>query len=115
MGRFEGIAPPLTGTCLQNEKVLLTFETVIVACGVLVVFLPSLQADLLAVGSTRVVTKVVMPWFADDVTITAVVRAATDKSVFILQLGIVSVHPLGARVQRLGLGDPVKELGRVGA
>lgn len=93
----------------------LTFETVIVACRVLVVFLPTLQTDLLPIGSTGVVSKIVMSGFADYITITAIVRVSTHKSVFILQLGVVSVDPLGARVKGLGLSYSMQQLALVGA
>ena len=74
--------------------IILTFETVIVACRVLVVLLPSLKTDLLPLGAAGVVTKVVMPRLADDVTVPAVVRVSTHQPVVIFQLPIVSIHPV---------------------
>ena len=93
--------------------IILTFETVIVACRVLVVLLPSLKADLLALGATGVVTKVVMSRLADDVAVGPVVALAAHQSVLILQLPVVAVHPVVPRVQALTVQAPVKQLGGV--
>lgn len=90
------------------------FQTVIVSRRVLIVLLPTLQTYLLSAGSTRVVTKVIMSWLADDVTVSAIVRVATHESVFILQSVIISIHPVRTRVKTLGLGDSVKKLGLIG-
>ena len=73
---------------------ILTFQTIIITCRVLVVFLPALQADLLSIGATGVVTKVVMTRLADDITVPAIVRVATHQPVVVLQLAIVSIHPV---------------------
>ena len=54
-----------------------------------------------------------MSRFADDVAVRAVVALAAHQSVLILQLPVVAVDPVVARVQALALGDPVKELGGV--
>ena len=59
-------------------------------------------------------TEVVVPRLADDVAILPVVRVAADQPVLVLQLAVLSVHPAGAGVQALGLGDPVEE-GLVGS
>ena len=59
--------------------------------------------------------KVVVPGLADDIAVPAVVGVAAHQPVLVLQFGVIAVHPLGARVQGLGLGDPVQQLGRVGA
>ena len=58
-------------------------------------------------------TKVVMSRLADDVAVRAVVALAAHQPVLILQLPVVAVDPVVARVQALALGDPVKELGGV--
>ena len=93
--------------------ITLTFETVIVACRVLIVLLPALEADLLPLGAAGVVTKVVMSRLANDVAVRAVVALAADQSVLILQLPVVTIDPVVAGVQALALGDPVQELGGV--
>ena len=93
--------------------IILTFETVIVACRVLVVLLPSLKADLLPLGSAGVVTKVVMSRLTDDVTVGPVVALPAHKPVLVLQLPIVAVHPVVPRVEALAVQAPVKQLGGV--
>ena len=93
---------------------ILTFQTVIITCRVLVVFLPSVKTDLLSVGTTRVVAKVVVTWLADDVTVLAVVRVSADQPVVVLQLGVVPVHPVRPRVQTFGFGDPMEQLRLIG-
>ena len=100
--------------CSQDDNgIILTFETVIVACRVLVVLLPALKADLLALGAAGVVTEVVVSGLADDVTVAAVVAAAAHQPVLVLQLPVVAVNPVVPRVQALTLGDPVKQLSGV--
>ena len=93
---------------------ILTFQTVIITCRVLVVFLPSVKADLLPVGATRVMAEVVVTRLADDVAVLAVVRVAADQPVVVLQLGVVPVHPVRSRVQTLGPGDPMEQLRLIG-
>ena len=100
--------------CSQDDNgIILTFETVIVACRVLVVLLPALKADLLALRTTGVVTEVVVPGLADDVTVAAVVALAAHQPVLVLKLPVVAVDPVVPRVQTLALGDPVQQLGGV--
>ena len=53
--------------------------------------------------------EVVVPRLADDVTVLAVVGAAADQSVLVLQLAVLSVDPVRPGVQALGLGDPVEQ------
>ena len=93
--------------------IILTFETVIVACRVLVVLLPSLKADLLPLGSAGVVTKVVMSRLTDDVAVGSVVALAAHQPVFVLQLPVVAIDPVMPRVQALAVQAPVKQLGGV--
>ena len=76
--------------------ITLTFETVIIACRVLVVFLPALEADLLAPGPAGVVAEVVVARLADDVAVPAVVALAAHQPVLVLQLPVVPVHPVVA-------------------
>ena len=54
-------------------------------------------------------TEVVVPRLADDVAILPVVRVPADQPVVVLQLAVLSVHPVGPGVQALGLGDPVEQ------
>ena len=93
---------------------ILTFQTVIITCRVLVVFLPSVQADLLPVVAARVVAKVVVTRLADDVAVLAVVGVSAHQTVVVLQLGVVPVHPVRPGVQALGPGDPVEQLRLIG-
>ena len=53
--------------------------------------------------------EVVVSRLADDVAVLAVVRVSADQSVLVLQLAVLSVHPVSPGVQALGLGDPVEE------
>ena len=54
-------------------------------------------------------TEVVVPRLADDVAILPVVRVPADQPVVVLQLAVLSVHPVCPGVQALGLGDPVEQ------
>lgn len=89
------------------------FETVIVACRVLVVFLPSLKTDLFPLGAAGVVTKVVMSRLADDVAVGPVVALAAHQPVLVLELPIVAVDPVVAGVKTLAVQAPVEQLGGV--
>ena len=93
--------------------IILTFETVIVACRVLVVLLPSLKTDLLPLGAAGVVTKVVMSRLTDDVAVRPVVALAAHQPVLVLELPVVAVHPVVPRVQTLTVQASVKQLGGV--
>ena len=53
--------------------------------------------------------EVVVPRLADDVAVLAVVGVATDQAVLVLQLAVLPMHPGGAGVEALGLGDPVEQ------
>ena len=99
---------------ITRRQETLTFEAVVVACRVLVVLLPAGEADLLALGPAGVVAEVVVSRLADDVTVAAVVAAAAHQAVLVLQLPVLAVHPVRARVQALGLGDAVQQLAAVG-
>ena len=93
---------------------ILTFQTVIITCRVLIVFLPSFKTNLLPIGTTSVVTKVVMSWLANDVTVLAIVTVSANKSVIVFQFSVIPVNPIGSGVQGLALGDSVKkELGLI--
>ena len=97
----------------DNGKIILTFETVIVACRVLVVLLPSLKTDLLPLGAAGVVTKVIVSRLADDVAVAAVVALAAHQPVLVLELPVVAVDPVVAGVQALAVQAPVEQLGGV--
>ena len=53
--------------------------------------------------------EVVVPRLADDVAVLAVVGAAADQSVLVLQLAVLPVLPARPGVQALRLGDPVEQ------
>ena len=57
--------------------------------------------------------EVVVSGFADDVAVPAVVALAAHQPVLVLQLPVVAVDPVVARVEALAPGDPVQELGGV--
>lgn len=86
---------------------VLTFHTVVVACGVL----PPVQAYLLSLRSTGVVSKVVVPRLAVEVAVVAVVLVGADKPEVVLQLEVVAVDPVAAADQAIRLDDPVQEGG----
>ena len=81
---------------------VLTFHAVVVACR-LVPLLPAWQANLLALLSTRVVSKVVVAGLAQDVAVRPVVLVGADQAEVVLELvlHILAVHPLRATVQAL--------------
>ena len=58
-------------------------------------------------------TKVVMSRLADDVAVGPIVALAAHQPVLVLQLPVVAVDPVVARVEALAPGDPVEELGGV--
>ena len=103
--------------CSQDDngewRIILTFETVIVACRVLVVFLPSLKTDLLPLGAAGVMTKVIVSRLADDVAVGPVVALAAHQPVLVLELPVVAVDPVVAGVQALAVQASVKQLGGV--
>ena len=89
---------------------VLTFHAVVVAC-CHVPLLPAWQANLLALLSTRVVSKVVVAGLAQDVAVRPVVLVGADQTEVVLELvlHVVPVHPLRATVQALRLNDPVQQ------
>ena len=73
---------------VRRAKIFLTFGAVVSSLGVIGVSLPSVQANLVAVGITSVVSKLVISGPAQSVTIFAVVVIGTLDTVLVFQLGI---------------------------
>jgi len=81
------------------------FCAVVSGLGVVGILLPSVQADFVAIVITSVMSKLVISWAAQSVTIFTVIMIRTHDTVLVFQLGIQflvhSMSPVGSGIQFL--------------